>query len=57
MNRALLMLLTVTSTAVAQTQFPPQSFSLLPQKTDGGVLFRCYASEAHIVYLAGDFNG
>jgi 1,4-alpha-glucan branching enzyme len=57
MNRALLMLLTVTSTAVAQTQFPPQSLSLLPQKTDGGVLFQCYEPEAHIVYLAGDFNG
>jgi 1,4-alpha-glucan branching enzyme len=57
MNRALLMLLLVTSTAAAQTQFPPQSFSLLPQKADGGVLFQCYAPEAHVVYLAGDFNG
>jgi 1,4-alpha-glucan branching enzyme len=57
MNRALLMLLMVTSTAAAPTQFPSQSFSLLPQKTDGGVLFQCYAPEAHVVYLAGDFNG
>ena len=22
-----------------------------------GVLFQCYAPEAHVVYLAGDFNG
>ena len=57
MNHALLMLLTVTSTAVAQTQFPPQSLSLLLQKTDSGVLFQCYVPGAHIVYLAGDFNG
>ena len=57
MNCMLLTLLVATLTAVAQTQFPPQSLSLLPQKTDGGVLFQCYAPEAHIVYLAGDFNG
>ena len=57
MNRVLLMLLTVASTAVAQTHFPTQSPALLPQKTEGGILFRCYAPEAHIVYLAGDFNG
>ena len=57
MNRALLMLLLVTSTVAAQTQFPPQSFGLLPRKTEGGVFFRCYAPEARVVYLAGDFNG
>ncbi len=57
MNCPLLVLLAITTTAVAQTQFPPQSSTLLPQKTDGGVLFRCYAPGAHVVYLAGDFNG
>ena len=57
MNRALLVLLAISTTAVAQIQFPSQSLSLLPQKTGGGVLFQCYAPEAHIVYVAGDFNG
>jgi 1,4-alpha-glucan branching enzyme len=57
MNRTLVMLLTVASTAVAQTRFPPQPLSLLPQKVDGGIHFQCYAPEAHVVYLAGDFNG
>ena len=28
-----------------------------PQRTDRGVLLQCYAPNAHIVYLAGDFNG
>ena len=57
MNRTLVMLLTVASTAVAQTRFPPQPRSLLPRKVDGGIHFQCYAPEAHVVYLAGDFNG
>jgi 1,4-alpha-glucan branching enzyme len=57
MNRALVMLLTVASPAVAQTNFPSQSLSLLPQRTDGGVLFQCYAPGVRVVYLAGDFNG
>jgi len=57
MNRALLVLLAITTTAVAQTQFPPQSLSLLPQRTDSGILFKCYAPGAHVVYLTGDFNG
>jgi 1,4-alpha-glucan branching enzyme len=56
MKRALLMLLTVTSTTFAQAQFPAQPLSLLPQKTGDGVLFQCYAPEAHVAYLAGDFN-
>jgi len=56
MNGALLVLLAITTTAVAQTQFPPQSLSMLPQKTNGGILFQCYAPGAHVVYLAGDFN-
>lgn len=50
-------LLAVAVTASAATPFPPQSFSLVPQKTDGGVLFQCYAPGARIVYLAADFNG
>ena len=41
----------------ATSPFPPQSFALVPQKADGGVLFQCYAPEARTVYLAGDFNG
>jgi 1,4-alpha-glucan branching enzyme len=59
MSRAWVMFLAVGATALAQTQtqFPSQAFLLRPQKTDGGVLFQCYAPEAHIVYLAGDFNG
>ena len=46
-------------TAGAQTppQFPRQAYALRPQKADGGVLFQCYAPGAHVVYLAGDFNG
>jgi len=51
MNRALVMLLTVASTTAAQTNFPSQSHSLLPQKTEGVVIFQCYAPEAHVVYL------
>jgi 1,4-alpha-glucan branching enzyme len=59
MKRMLLMWFATTFSVVAHTQaqFPPQSFSLRPQKADGGVLFRCYAPDAQIVYLAGDFNG
>lgn len=59
MKRAWVIVLAVAMTAVAQTQrqFPSQAFSLRPQKSDGGVLFQCYAPGAHIVYLAGDFNG
>ncbi len=57
MNRALVMLLSVASTAIAQTNFPPQPLSLLPQKTGSSVLFQCYAPEAHVIYLAGDFIG
>jgi 1,4-alpha-glucan branching enzyme len=56
MKRALLMLFAIAMSAVAQAQFPPQAFSLRPQKADGGVLFQCYAPDAHAVYLAGDFN-
>jgi len=47
----------VTAAAQTQTQFPSQAFSLRPQRTDGGVLFQCYAPGAHAVYVAGDFNG
>jgi 1,4-alpha-glucan branching enzyme len=59
MKRMLLMLFATTLSVVAQTEthFPPQSFSLRPQKSDGGVLFQCYAPDAHVVYVAGDFNG
>jgi len=57
MKRAWLFLLAIAVTAGAATSFPPQSFTLVPQKTDGGVLFQCYAPEARVVYLAGDFNG
>lgn len=59
MKRALLILLTVSVATAAQeqTKFPPQAFSLRPQKADGGVLFQCSAPGAHVVYLAGDFNG
>lgn len=57
MKRVLLILLAATATSTAQTQFPPQGFALRPQKADGGVMFQCYAPEAHAVYLAGDFNG
>ena len=57
MNRAWVFLLAVAVTAVAASPFPSQSVSLVPQKTDGGILFQCYAPEAHAVYLAGDFNG
>src|ERR1051326_2072634 len=59
MKHAWVIVLTVATTAVAQTNkpFPSQAFSLHPQKSDGGVLFQCYAPEAHAVYLAGDFNG
>ncbi len=46
-----------TVSAQTQTQFPPQASSLRPQRADGGVLFQCYAPEARVVYLAGDFNG
>jgi WD40 repeat protein len=35
---------------------PPQPASLLPQKSKDGVLFQCYAPEARVIYLAGDFN-
>lgn len=57
MKRSWLFLLAVTLTAGAATPFPPQSYKLVPQKADGGVLFQCYAPEARVVYLAGDFNG
>ncbi|MGD0059113.1 MAG: hypothetical protein ABSD58_06810 [Verrucomicrobiia bacterium] len=57
MKHAWVFLLAVAVTAGAATSFPPQSFTLVPQKTAGGVLFECYAPEAHVVYLAGDFNG
>jgi 1,4-alpha-glucan branching enzyme len=59
MRRGLLMLLAIAATAAAQTpaQFPSQAFSLRPQKADEGVLFQCYAPDARVVYLAGDFNG
>ncbi len=57
MKHAWVFLLAVAVTAGAATPFPPQSYTLVPQKTDGGVLFRCYAPEARAVYLAGDFNG
>jgi len=58
MKRALLMLVAMAASGVAETapQFPPQPYSLRPQKADGGVLFQCYAPAAHAVYLAGDFN-
>ncbi|MGO9526915.1 MAG: hypothetical protein ACLP0A_05020 [Verrucomicrobiia bacterium] len=57
MKHAWVFLLAVAVTAGTATPFPPQSFTLVPQKTDGGVLFQCYAPEARAVYLAGDFNG
>jgi 1,4-alpha-glucan branching enzyme len=59
MKRAVWILFATMVSAVAQTQtqFPPQSVSLRPQKADGGVLFQCYAPNARVVYLAGDFNG
>ena len=37
--------------------FPDQPYTLLPQPAEGGVVFQCYAPDAHVVYLAGDFNG
>jgi 1,4-alpha-glucan branching enzyme len=37
--------------------FPRQSYDLVPQKADGGILFQCRAPNAKAVYLAGDFNG
>jgi 1,4-alpha-glucan branching enzyme len=57
MKHAWVFLLVVAVTAAAQTLFPPQGSSLQPQKTDGGALFQCYAPDARVVYLAGDFNG
>ena len=30
---------------------------LLPRKEKAGVLFQCYAPDARVIYLAGDFNG
>ncbi len=36
---------------------PPQPADLLPRADGAGVLFRCYAPEARVVYLAGTFNG
>jgi 1,4-alpha-glucan branching enzyme len=57
MKRAWLFLLAVAVTAGAAISFPLQSSRLVPQKTEGGVLFQCYAPEARVVYLAGDFNG
>ena len=57
MKRPVLTLLAFSAIAAAQTQFPAQPLSLLPQKTGGGVLFQCYAPGAHVVFLAGDFNG
>jgi 1,4-alpha-glucan branching enzyme len=57
MKQAWVFLLAVAVTAGAATPFPLQSFTLVPQKADGGVLFQCYAPEARVVYLAGDFNG
>jgi len=58
MKRAWVFLLAGAVTAGAATcTFPPQSFTLVPQETDGGVLFQCYAPKARAVYLAGDFNG
>jgi 1,4-alpha-glucan branching enzyme len=57
MKYAWVFLLVVAVTVGAATPFPPQPSTLVPQKTDGGVLFQCYAPEAHVVYLAGDFNG
>jgi len=59
MKCALLLFFATTLLAVAQTepQFPPQSFALRPQKAEGGVLFRCYAPDAYVVFVAGDFNG
>jgi len=57
MKRACLFLLAIAVTAGAASSFPPQSYTLMPQKTEGGVLFQCYAPEARVVYLAGDFNG
>ncbi len=43
--------------AAGADTFPAQSYALLPQQTEGGVLFQCLAPGAHAVYLAGDFNG
>lgn len=57
MKHAWLFLLAVAVTAKAATPFPPQSYTLVPQKVAGGVLFQCYAPGARAVYLAGDFNG
>jgi 1,4-alpha-glucan branching enzyme len=60
MNRAWVFLLAIAlgaGAATPQRLFPPQAFSLRPQKAEGGVLFQCYAPAARIVYLAGDFNG
>ena len=57
MKRAWVFLLAVAATVSAATSFPPQSYTVVPQKVAGGVLFQCYAPGARAVYLAGDFNG
>jgi 1,4-alpha-glucan branching enzyme len=57
MKSAAILLVAFATSAFAQTNFPPQPFSLHPQKSDDGVVFQCYAPNAKVVYLAGDFNG
>src|SRR5712691_7540543 len=57
MKGAAIFVVAFAMSASAQTTFPPQSYNLLPQKTDGGILFQCYAPGVKVVYLAGDFNG
>ena len=44
-------------TEAAGNLIPPQPASLLPRKEKAGVLFQCYAPDARVIYLAGDFNG
>jgi 1,4-alpha-glucan branching enzyme len=51
---ALLLALAIPS--LAEAQVTPQGKELVPQKTDGGVLFQCTAPSATAIYLAGDFN-
>jgi 1,4-alpha-glucan branching enzyme len=58
LSLALLFALTTSCPTLAQTPQapPPQGKDLVPQKTDGGILFQCIFPGASAVYLAGDFN-